>query len=179
LIANLLDVSRLESGALKITKRPSEVQDLVGAALEQLGDRARARPVKTELPQDLPFVSVDFSLIVQALVNVLDNAFKYSPAGSPIEIRGEQIDHEIRIEISDRGPGIPPQDLPHIFDKFYRMERADNAGGTGLGLSICKGIIEAHHGRITADNRAGGGTVIGLILPSDEPQPGDERKPDA
>ncbi len=145
------------------------MQDLVGAALEQMGGRARARPIKIDIPAELPFVSVDFGLMVQTLVNVLDNALKYSPADSPIDIKGRQVGHEVHIEIADRGVGIPPQDLLRVFDKFYRIQRPDNVAGTGLGLSICKGIIEAHGGRIAAENRPGGGTVIRLILPMSEP----------
>jgi two-component system sensor histidine kinase KdpD len=178
LITNLLDVSRIEAGAMKITKQPSDVQDLVGAALEQLGSRARARPIAIDIPAELPFVSVDFGLIVQALVNILDNALKYSPDDLPIEIKGRQIDHEVRIEVADRGPGIPPQDLLHVFDKFYRIQRPDKVAGTGLGLSICKGIVEAHGGRIAAENRPGGGTVIRLILPMSEPNKSPKEKPD-
>ena len=169
LITNLLDVSRIEAGAIKISRQPSDVQDLVGAALEQLGSRASARPVNMEIPAELPFVSVDFGLIVQTLVNVLDNALKYSPDDSPIDIRARQVGQEMQIEIADRGIGIPPQDLSHVFDKFYRIQRPDNVTGTGLGLSICKGIIEAHGGRIAAENRPGGGTIIRLVLPVPEP----------
>jgi two-component system sensor histidine kinase KdpD len=169
LITNLLDVSRIEAGTIKISRQPSEVQDLVGAALEQMGGRARARPVKIDLPTELPLVSVDFGLIVQTLVNVLDNALKYSPVDSPIEIKGRQVGHEVHIEIADHGVGIPPQDLLRVFDKFYRIQRPDNVAGTGLGLSICKGIIEAHGGRIAAENRPGGGTIIRLVLPVSEP----------
>jgi two-component system, OmpR family, sensor histidine kinase KdpD len=169
LITNLLDVSRIEAGAIKISRQPSDVQDLVGAALEQLGSRIGARPINMETPAELPFVSVDFGLIVQTLVNVLDNALKYSPDGSPIDIRARQVGREMQIEIADRGIGIPPQDLSHIFDKFYRIQRPDNVTGTGLGLSICKGIIEAHGGRVAAENRPGGGTIIRLVLPVPEP----------
>jgi two-component system sensor histidine kinase KdpD len=169
LITNLLDVSRIEAGAMRISKQPSDVSDLIGAALEQMGDSARARPIKIDIPTELPLVLVDFGLILQTLVNVLDNALKYSPDGSPIDIRGRQVGHEVHIEIADQGVGIPPQDLLHVFDKFYRIQRPDNVAGTGLGLSICKGIIEAHGGRIAAENRPGGGTVIRLILPVSEP----------
>jgi two-component system sensor histidine kinase KdpD len=168
LISNLLDVSRIEAGAIKISRQPSDVQDLVGAALEQLGSRVGARPINMEIPAELPFVSVDFGLIVQTLVNVLDNALKYSLDDSPIDIRARQVGQEMQIEIADRGIGIPAQDLSHIFDKFYRIQRPDNVTGTGLGLSICKGIIEAHGGRITAENRPGGGTIIKLVLPVTE-----------
>jgi two-component system sensor histidine kinase KdpD len=174
LITNLLDVSRIESGSIKITRQPSDIQDLVGAALEQLGSRVGTHPIKIEVPAELPYVSVDFGLIVQTFVNVLDNAFKYSPDGSPVDISARQIGREIHIEIADRGIGIPPQDLSHIFDKFYRIQRPDNVTGTGLGLSICKGIIEAHGGRIAAENRPGGGTIIRLVLPL--PEPGDNRE---
>jgi two-component system sensor histidine kinase KdpD len=169
LITNLLDVSRIEAGAIKISKQPSDVQDLVGAALEQLGSRVGTRPVNMDIPAELPFVSVDFGLIVQTLVNVLDNALKYSPDDSPIDIRARQVGQEMQIEIADRGIGIPQQDLSHVFDKFYRIQRPDNVTGTGLGLSICKGIIEAHGGHITAENRPGGGTIIRLVLPVPEP----------
>jgi two-component system sensor histidine kinase KdpD len=167
LITNLLDVSRIEAGAIRISRQSSDVQDLVGAALEQLGSRASARTIRIDVPTELPFVSVDFGLIVQTLVNVLDNALKYSPADLPIEIKGRQVAHEVYIEVADRGVGIPPQDLLHVFDKFYRIQRPDNVAGTGLGLSICKGIVEAHGGRIAAENRSGGGTIIRLILPSE------------
>jgi two-component system sensor histidine kinase KdpD len=178
LITNLLDVSRIEAGAIRISRQPSDVQDLVGAALEQMGGRARARPIEIDIRTELPLVSVDFGLIVQTLVNVLDNALKYSPVDSPIDIKGRQVGHEVHIEIADHGVGIPPQDLLHVFDKFYRIQRPDNVAGTGLGLSICKGIIEAHGGRIAAENRPGGGTVIRLILPMSEPNKSPKEKPD-
>jgi two-component system sensor histidine kinase KdpD len=168
LITNLLDVSRVEAGAIRILKQSSDVQDLVGTALEQLGERTNSRPIEVDIPADLAFVSVDFGLIVQTLVNVIDNALKYSPAGSQIEIKARNTEKEVQIEIADRGFGIPPQDLLQVFDKFYRIEHPGSVAGTGLGLSICKGIVEAHGGRIIAENRSGGGTIIRLILPQAE-----------
>lgn len=165
LITNLLDVSRVESGAIKLFRQPSDMQELIGTALEQLGNRASSHQINMEIPAELPFLSVDFSLIVQILVNVLDNALKYSPAGSPVDIKARQVGSEVQIEIADRGTGIPAQDLSHVFNKFYRVQRPENVIGTGLGLFISKGIIEAHGGHITAANRPGGGTVIKIILP--------------
>jgi two-component system sensor histidine kinase KdpD len=165
LITNLLDVSRIEAGAIKISRQPSDVQDLIGAALEQLVSRVGSHPVNMEIPAELPFVSVDFGLIVQTLVNILDNALKYSPENSPIDIKARQVRQEMQIEIADRGIGIPSQDLSHVFDKFFRIQRPDSITGTGLGLSISKGIVEAHGGRINAENRPGGGTIIRLSLP--------------
>lgn len=165
LITNLLDESRLESGAMKLSRQFAEVSDLVGATLEQLGSRVSNRTVKIDLPAELPFIRVDFGLIVQALVNILDNALKYSPQNSAIEIKGRQVNDDVQIEIADQGTGIPEQDLPYVFDKFYRIKRPDNVTGTGLGLSITRGIIEAHGGNIKATSPAGCGTVIRITLP--------------
>jgi two-component system sensor histidine kinase KdpD len=168
IIGNLLDLSRLEAGALRINRQPSNVMDLVGSAVDQLGSRGHERPIHIDVDEGLPYVSVDFSLIVQSIVNILDNALKYSPAGTPIEIKANRENYEIRIAVFDQGPGIPEQDLEHIFDKFYRIQRPDKVTGTGLGLSICKGIVEAHGGHIVAKNREGSGTVISLFLPIEQ-----------
>jgi two-component system sensor histidine kinase KdpD len=171
-ITNLLDVSRVEAGAVKISRQHSDVQDLIGVALEQIGSRIRNHPVTIEIPTELPFISVDFGLIVQTFVNVLDNALKYSLPNSPIDIKARQVGNEISIEIADRGIGIPPDELSHVFDKFYRLQKPNNVPGTGLGLSICKGIVEAHGGHILAQNRPGGGTIISIILPVTVPSEG-------
>jgi two-component system sensor histidine kinase KdpD len=172
LITNLLNVSRIESGAIKLFRQPSDIQELIGTALEQLGGRADSHQINMEIPAELPFISVDFGLIVQTLVNVLDNALKYSPPGAPIDIKGQKVGPETQIEIADRGVGIPAEDLARIFDKFYRVQRPENVIGTGLGLFISKGIIEAHGGHITAENRIGGGTVIRINLPIVGPDSG-------
>jgi len=165
-IANMLDSSRIEAGDMKILKQPSDTADLIGVALEQLGKRTAKHHIEIDVPAELPFVNVDFNLIVQTLVNILDNALKYSPEGSSIEISARQIGEFIDLEFADHGIGIPKQDLPYIFDKFYHVQRQTNIPGIGLGLSICKGIIEAHGGTILAENRLGGGTIIKLKLPA-------------
>jgi two-component system sensor histidine kinase KdpD len=108
---------------------------------------------------------MDFTLIAQVLVNVLENAVKYSPVDSVIEVSAELLDQKTRLKILDRGAGIPSEDLNRIFDKFYRVQRPENVSGTGLGLSISKGIVEAHHGTIYAGIREGGGTIITIELP--------------
>lgn len=168
LITNLLDVTRIEAGAIKVCLQPSDLEDIVGAALEQLGSRSASHLIEVDLPKDLPFVLVDFGLMVQVLVNVLDNAVKYSPPGSYIDISGEQAGHQVELTIADRGAGIPLEDLTRVFDKFYRVQRPDNVPGTGLGLSICKGVVEAQQGKIVAENRPGGGTLIKITLPEAE-----------
>jgi two-component system, OmpR family, sensor histidine kinase KdpD len=165
LITNLLDESRIEAGALQISKQPSEVQDVIGAALEQIGSRAATHEIKIEIEPELPYLSIDFGLIVQTLTNILDNAIKFSAAGSLIEISARRTITEVVIEVADRGVGVPAQDLTRIFDKFYLVQHPSSLAGTGLGLSICKGIIEAHGGRISAENRQGGGTIMKLMLP--------------
>lgn len=171
LVGNLLDMTRLEAGAMKLAEEPSDVQDVVGAALDQLGNRLSIRPVTVDVPAELPLVPMDFVLIVQVLVNVLDNALKYSPTEAPIEIHARAIGPRLEVQVADRGIGIPSEDLGRVFDKFYRVHRPDSVTGTGLGLSICKGIVEAHGGSISAQNREGGGTLITFTLPLRTSQP--------
>jgi two-component system sensor histidine kinase KdpD len=108
---------------------------------------------------------MDFTLIVQVLVNLLENAVKYSPRSSLIEISASLLDDKARLEVADRGVGIPPEDLTRVFDKFYRVQRPESVSGTGLGLSISKGIVEAHRGNIYARVREGGGTIVSVELP--------------
>lgn len=165
LVGNLLSMTRIESGAIKMHLEPGDVQDLIGTALEQLGKRVASHTVKVQIPQDYPLVPMDFTLMVQVLVNVLENAVKYSPANSPIEIVADLTDGRARLQISDRGVGIPSDDLRRVFDKFYRVQRPESVTGTGLGLSISKGIIDIHHGMICANARDGGGTIITIELP--------------
>ena len=133
-------------------------------ALDELGERKNIRNIQINISPGLPLIFVDFSLILRVIFNLIDNAIKYSSNDSPIEISAVNVTEGIKIEVADRGDGIPPGDLPYIFNRFYRGRKA-SISGTGLGLSICKGIIEAHGGSITAENRPGGGTIMRLILP--------------
>jgi two-component system sensor histidine kinase KdpD len=165
LVGNLLSMTRIESGAIKLHLEPGDVQDLVGTALDQLGRRIANRKVQVDMPDDFPLVPMDFTLMVQVLVNVMDNAVKYSPEYCSIEVSAEVVDGKARVRVADRGEGIPPEDLTRVFDKFYRVQRPENVSGTGLGLSISKGIVEAHNGNIQAFRRENGGTVIQIELP--------------
>ena len=164
LLSNLLDMSRIEAGALKLSLQPTEVQDLVGAGLEHFGKEHNPHPVSISIPSDIPYVTVDSGLIVQALINILDNSFKYSSVDSPIEISARLANDQIEIDIADRGVGIPTRDLERVFDKFYRLQHQEGVTGTGLGLSIVKGIVEAHGGTVSAINRPEGGTIIRIRL---------------
>jgi two-component system sensor histidine kinase KdpD len=165
LVGNLLSMTRIESGAIKLHSEPGDVQDVIGTALAQLGKRVAAHEIRVNIPDDFPLVPMDFTLIVQVVVNLLENAVKYSPAGSLIEVSASAFQDKARVEVADRGVGIPPDDLARVFDKFYRVQRPESVSGTGLGLSISKGIVEAHHGRIEARDRNGGGTIICVELP--------------
>jgi two-component system sensor histidine kinase KdpD len=166
-VANLLNMSRLEAGALHLLLAGADVEDLVGSALNALEWRLKRREVTTCIPADLPMVRVDFVLMVQVFVNLLDNALKYSPPEQPISIEAARDGHVVKVAIVDHGPGIPQGDVDHIFDKFYRAQRPNTVSGTGLGLSICRGIVEAHGGQIWAKPTSGGGTTVTLALPID------------
>ena len=166
LVGNLLDITRLEAGVRKVQPELCDVQDLVGVALERLGRRLEERDLVLEVPDSLPPVPMDLPLMAQALVNLLDNALKYSPADQPITIRAEATEAGLQLTVADRGPGIPEGDAARIFDKFYRAWRSAEVTGTGLGLPISKGIVEAHGGRIWAANQAGGGATFTIILPA-------------
>jgi len=170
LVGDLLDMTRLESGSLKLVLDWYDLEDIVGTALDQAAESLKGRPVNIDLPADLPLVRLDPVLVGQVLSNLLENAAKYSAAGQPIDIWIRRVDGEVSVSVADRGPGVPPELRERIFDKFYRVDRQGHPSGTGLGLSICKGIVEAHHGRIGMEPREGGGSVFTFILPigSDE-----------
>jgi len=175
IVANLLSMSRLQAGAMHLVRQNTDVEDLVGSALEALGQRASGRLIETQVPAGLPMVGVDFVLVVQVLVNLLDNALKYAPADQPITISADRVKGFVRIHVADRGPGIPPADLERVFEKFYRVERSGAVHGTGLGLSICRGIVEAHGGRIWAEAGRTDGATLTFTLPVEGDQESYER----
>jgi two-component system, OmpR family, sensor histidine kinase KdpD len=165
LVENLLDMTKMEAGALRITKRPCDLRDVLGASLEQLKEKIGSRNIKIDIPGEFPEITIDFSFMMKVFNNLIDNAVKYSPSTTPITIRAENIQDGVSIEIIDQGDGIPEIELKRIFDKFYRSERPQKITGTGLGLSICKGIIEAHGGEIMAKNNQGKGATFIIKLP--------------
>jgi two-component system sensor histidine kinase KdpD len=165
LIANLLDMIRVESGALEVQKEWQPLEEVVGVALIRLDVRLRDHPVQVRLPPDLPLVPLDAVLIEQVFVNLLENAVKYTPAGTAIEISAAAEGNVVRVEVADSGPGLPVGEEGRVFDKFYRAPGAVAQSGIGLGLTICRGIITAHGGRIWAENRPGGGAAFRFTLP--------------
>lgn len=165
LVGNLLDMSRLEAGAVRVKPEPCDIQDVVGAALEQLGEAARCRPIRLRLPAHPLLVNLDFVLVTQVLVNLVDNALKYSADDRPIEIQVRETDGQAEVEVIDHGEGIPQEHLEKAFERFYRCGRSDGGTGAGLGLSICKGFVEAHGGRIRVRRGAEGGTTVAFTIP--------------
>ena len=171
LVQNLLEMTRLESGALQLHTEWHLVEEVVGAALGRFGKALARRAVTTRVPPDLPLVPMDDVLIEQVLINLLDNVLKYTPAESPIEVSAEDGGGAVLIEVADRGPGLRAGEERRIFEKFHRAEAAPTQRGAGLGLAICRGIVNAHGGRIWAENRPGGGVSVRFTLPVKEAPP--------
>lgn len=165
LVGNLLDMTRLEAGALRVSREPCDVAEVIGAALEQRAKQLRGRKLELDVPNDLPPAPMSEVLITQVLVNLLDNAVKYSPDEAAVRVSARVEGDHLVVEVADRGVGIAPADRTRVFDKFYRVERPGNVGGTGLGLAISKGIVEAHGGTIEAQKRPGGGAILRFTLP--------------
>jgi two-component system, OmpR family, sensor histidine kinase KdpD len=164
-IRNLLDMARVDGEAFLLVVEPYDVEDLIGSALERVSHLSKDRNVNVSVPLSIPLVPIDGVLIVKALVNLLENAIKYSAPDTPIEVQARTVGPNLEIAVADRGIGIPSNDLSHVFDKFYRVPRTDGGIGTGLGLAICKRIVESHSGTVSAENRAGGGSIFRVSLP--------------
>ncbi len=185
LVANLLDMIRVETGMLAVRKAWQPLEEALGVALLRLEDRLKDHPLETRLPDDLPLVPIDELLIEQIFINLLENAAKYTPPGTPITIGAWADGDAVVVEVADRGPGVPAGLEEAVFRKFYRAagdgrgappaEAGGGAGagaGAGLGLTICRGIVSAHGGRIWVEQRPGGGAAFRFSLPLDGPPPG-------
>lgn len=170
LVNNLLYMTRLEAGAVQMRKEPLPLEEVVGAALVRLEKKLSDRLITTHVPTDAPLVQMDGVLIEEVLINLLENATKYTPPGSPIEVSAVFEEEQVTIGVADRGPGIPSGEEQRIFDKFYRTG-PKRTRGVGLGLAICRGIVEAHGGRIWVENRPDGGAVFRFTLPVSGEQP--------
>jgi two-component system sensor histidine kinase KdpD len=166
-IANLLDMTRLEAGAIEPHTDLVHLDDIIGSALQRAGKVLGQHHVMVDLAPDLPMLRLDPVLFEQVLFNVMDNAAKYSPAGSEIRVTALRQGNTVQLQVMDNGEGIPPTDLERIFDKFYRVHAGDNRGvGTGLGLAICRGFVEAMGGTIFAGNRQDKrGAVFTITVP--------------
>jgi two-component system, OmpR family, sensor histidine kinase KdpD len=180
LVGNLLDMSRIEEGALKPEKEQYSLVALVQDVLGRLEPLLAGRLVHMHLPSDLLLVEVDYLHLDQVLTNLMENAVRYTPPESPIDVSAKREGEQVILSVADRGPGVPLAEMTRIFDKFYRVQRRRSGGlaqgsvsaalpspaGSGLGLAVCKGLAEANGGHIQAELREGGGLVVSVTLPS-------------
>jgi two-component system sensor histidine kinase KdpD len=172
LVRNLLDMTRIEAGTRLPPKELALFEDVLGPVLRRLRPTLDGHPISLDLAEDLPFVSMAIPQIDQVLTNLLENAAKYAPPGTPITITALIVDDTLQVSVADQGPGIPADERERIFDRFYRLSGPEtSSGGAGLGLAICKYWIEAHGGQIWTHPRPGGGAVFTFSLPlHDEPE---------
>jgi two-component system sensor histidine kinase KdpD len=164
LIGNLLDMTRLESGTLRVHKEWHSLEEIVGVALTRLGPELHGREIQVSLTS-LPLIPMDDVLFEQVVRNLVDNAVKHSGSNKPILLEARLEDSTLCLEVADFGKGLPPGDEGRVFEKFYRGHGASVREGAGLGLAICRGIVEAHGGTVEAANRAGGGALFTVRLP--------------
>jgi two-component system sensor histidine kinase KdpD len=170
LVHNLLEMTRLESGALQLRRDWHPLEEVVGAALGRLAKALGTRRVTVNIPPDLPLVAIDDVLIEQVLVNLLDNAVKYTSAESAIRIIATATERKVTVEVADHGPGLPKGEEDRVFEKFYRAA-PEGRRGAGLGLAICHGVVQAHGGHIWAQNLPEGGVAFLFTLPLTETPP--------
>ncbi|HET6576688.1 MAG TPA: DUF4118 domain-containing protein [Gemmatimonadales bacterium] len=180
LVSNLLDMVRVETGSLAVRKSWQPIEEVLGVTLIRLEEGLRDHPVEVHLPTGLPLVPIDEVLVEQVFVNLLENAARYTPPGTRLDVAAWRDEGAVVVEVADRGPGLPGGDEELVFRKFYRADGTPGgsaAGGAGLGLTICRGIVTAHGGRIWAEPRPGGGSAFRFTLPLDggppEPVPAD------
>jgi two-component system, OmpR family, sensor histidine kinase KdpD len=172
--SNLLDMTRLESGVLKPIVDWCDMQDIIGVAIREIGDIVQNHKLQIHIPAGLPLIMADFALIEHVVINLLENAVKYSPPAGEISMSVQQQDKELHFSIFNTGPVIPMEERKDVFDKFYRLHISKNRAGIGLGLSICKGIIEAHKGKIWMESSSQNKNcfIFSLPIPAQPSQPG-------
>jgi two-component system sensor histidine kinase KdpD len=169
-VEGLVELARIEAGQLELRRRWGTVDEIVMTALERAEPLTRRHAVEVSIEKDLPVVRVDAKAVAEVLYTLLDNAAKYSPAGTRIKVSASQADEMMRLTVEDQGPGVPTELRERVFDKFFRAMRDGDMGaqpsGTGMGLAIARGIVEAHGGRIWVDDAGTGrGTRVALTLP--------------
>ena len=164
IVENLLSMSRLESGMLRLKRSPTDMMDLASVVADSARRMSSDHPLTISIEDDIPLVSLDFILMVQVLANLLGNVAAHTPLGTAVQLSVEKAGDGISITVADKGPGVDPEELPHLFETFFRGRKAAT-GGVGLGLPICKGIVEAHGGTIAAFINRKGGLSVNITLP--------------
>jgi two-component system sensor histidine kinase KdpD len=171
LVANLLDMARIQSGGVHLHLEWQSIEEVVGSALRASGAVLAGHVIETRIPPDLPLVRFDAPLLERVLCNVLENAAKYTPPGSRVLVDARVRGDSVQLRVTDNGPGLPPGREEAIFDKFTRGQPESTTPGVGLGLAICRAIVDAHGGTIHAEQAPGGGARIVIALPRGEPPP--------
>jgi two-component system sensor histidine kinase KdpD len=171
LVNNLLDMARIERGEVRLHLEWQPLEEVAGVALNATEKILKKHKVHVSIARDLPLVEIDAALITRVLVNLLENASKYTPAGSEVTLAAEVIDGQLSISVFDNGPGLPAGREEEVFQKFTRGHRESSTRGVGLGLTICRAIVESHRGIIWGGNRPGGGAVFTFTLPLGSPPP--------
>jgi two-component system sensor histidine kinase KdpD len=171
LVNNILDMARLDAGMVTLNKQWIPLDEIIGTVLTRLQKPLLGRPLKVKLPPGMPMIYADAVMIEQVLINLVENAVRYTPAGSELEITAETLENTVEISVADRGPGILKGLEDRLFEKFYQSRHEAAQSGVGLGLAICRAIVESHGGHIHAQDRPGGGAVFTFELPADQPQP--------
>ena len=169
LVSNLLDMARIESGGVKLNLEWQPLEEVVGAALAAARNVLKQHHVELRIPRDLPLIRFDALLIERVLVNLLENAAKYTPANSTVTLSSEIVADQLSVSVADNGPGLPIGREEAVFEKFTRGDRESATPGVGLGLAICRAIVESHGGRIVGRNRPGGGAIFTFTLPLGNP----------
>jgi two-component system, OmpR family, sensor histidine kinase KdpD len=170
-VRNMLDLTRLESGQLQIQREWHPMEEVVGGAMTLVESQVAGRRIDIDVAASLPLVAIDALLIERLLVNLLENAVRYTPPGSPIEVVVTQNGSNLRIDVADQGPGIPADQRERVFDKFFRLPGSRRTGGSGLGLAICRAIVQLHEGTIQVAERPGGGSLFRASIPLGDGQP--------
>jgi two-component system sensor histidine kinase KdpD len=171
LINNILDMARLDAGVVKLNKQWHPVEEIIGTVLTSLQKHLVGRQIKVEIPSGIPLIYADAVLIEQVLINLIENALRYTPSGTHIDIHVETSQQAVAIAVADFGPGIPLGQEKHLFEKFYQANKEGAQSGVGLGLTICRAIVEAHGGSIGVHNKPEGGAVFTFTLPNDQLPP--------
>ena len=170
LVDDLQELSRVEAGAYEMDLHPVDLASLINTVVKRLGGQFKDKGVKltVNLPSDLPHVQADDDRIIQVLTNLVDNALRYTPAGGEVTLLASRSGSQVQVTVKDTGVGIPPEHLPHIFTRFYRIDksRSRQAGGSGIGLTITRHLVEAHGGRIWVESEGKGqGSAFTFTLP--------------
>jgi two-component system sensor histidine kinase KdpD len=169
MVSNLLDMARLQEGDVHLKREWQPLEEVVGTAMQNLAKQLAKHSVHVDLPADLPLLEFDSALMERVFSNLLENAAKYTPEGSRIEIAARNEGDRVSITVSDNGPGLPPGKEERLFEKFTRGHEESSVSGVGLGLSIVRAIVQAHKGTVRAENRPEGGARFTITLPAGEP----------